>query len=179
MITKLQYTSLAASLLLAGTAPLMAKEPTDKPQVLVESEMTFPADAEWKHAFDAYKAEPGEVNASLRRALSFAKAMEDEGVDPARVKVAVVVHGPSVFDVAKNARYAQKYDTGDTDFAVNPSAQVVAELIERGAEIWVCGFAAKYHGVGNADLLPGVKMAPTGTVAHAELQRRGFGINPY
>ena len=63
--------------------------------------------------------------------------------------------------------------------AAYKSPDLVRRLIERGAEIWVCGFAAKYHGVGNKDLLPGVKMAPTGTVAHAELQRRGFTINPY
>ncbi|MEL7198125.1 MAG: DsrE family protein [Pseudomonadota bacterium] len=147
--------------------------------VVVENEMEFPADAEWKHSFDAYEAEPGKVNASLRRALAFSKAMEAQGVDPARVKVAIVVHGPSVFDVAIDTRYAAKHDTGDAAFEANPSADTVAQLIARGAEIWVCGFAAKYHKVGNADLLPGVKMAPTGTVAHAELQRRGFGINAY
>ena len=55
----------------------------------------------------------------------------------------------------------------------------MAELVARGAEIWVCGVAAKYHGVGNADLLEGVQVAPSGTIAHAELQRRGFGLNAY
>ncbi len=166
---------LIAPVMLAAV-PLVAE---DRSEVVIENEMVFPADAVWKHAFDAYKAEAGEVNASLRRALSFHKAMVEQGVEPSRVKVAVVVHGPSVFDVASDDRYAAKYDTSDTDRTSNPSAAIVAELIERGAEIWVCGYAAKYHGVGNADLLPGVKMAPTGTVAHADLQRRGFGINPY
>jgi intracellular sulfur oxidation DsrE/DsrF family protein len=166
---------LCAPVLLA-VAPVAAQE---TPDVVVKNEMEFPADAVWKHSFDAYKGEAGEVNASLRRALSFAKKMEEFGVERDRVKVAVVVHGASVFDVASDARYAAKYDTQDTDHTSNPSAAIVAELVERGAEIWVCGFAAEYHGVGNADLLPGVRMAPTGTVAHAELQRRGFTINPY
>jgi len=175
-LTRIALTA-APALILA--APALADGHTEgaKPEVI--NEMEFPADAVWKHSFDAYEGEAGMVNASLRRALSFAKKMEEYGVDRERVKVAVVVHGPSVFDVASDARYAAKYDTGDTDHAANPSAAIVAELIERGAEIWVCGFAAEYHGVGNADLIEGVKMAPTGTVAHAELQRRGFGLNAY
>ncbi|MEL7188694.1 MAG: DsrE family protein [Pseudomonadota bacterium] len=159
--------------------PALADDHAEIDDVVIENEMEFPADAVWKHSFDAYEAKAGEVNASLRRALAFSKAMEAQGVDPARVKVAVVVHGPSVFDVASDGRYAAKYDTGDTDHTANPNAAIVGELIERGAEIWVCGFAAKYHKVGNVHLLPGVKMAPTGAVAHAELQRRGFGLNAY
>ncbi|MGB3469862.1 MAG: DsrE family protein [Erythrobacter sp.] len=179
-LTRIALTA-APALMLA--APALADGHTEgaKPEVI--NEMEFPSDAVWKHSFDAYKAEAGEVNASLRRALSFAKKMEEYGVDRERVKVAVVVHGPSVFDVASDARYAAKYGAdeggGDTDHTANPSAAIVADLIERGAEIWVCGFAAEYHGVGNADLIEGVKMAPTGTVAHAELQRRGFGLNAY
>ena len=86
-----------------------------------------------------------------------------------------MIHGPAVFDVVKDTRYAEKYGAGEH----NPNYNTVAELVARGAEIWVCGVAAKTLGVGNADLLPGVKMAPAAMVAHAELQRRGFSINPY
>lgn len=157
-------------------------------ETVVTNDMPLPADGEWKHSFDAYKAEGGEINASLRRALGLYRAMEKAGVDPAQVRAAVVVHGPSVFDVANDARYAAKYQAengvgSDADEAraplANPNAELVADLVARGAEIWVCGVAAAHHGVGNADLLKGVKMAPSGTVAHAELQRRGYGINPY
>ena len=164
---------LSAPLMLAS-GPALAEAREDKADVVVTNEMEFHDDAVWKHSFDAYKAENGAVNASLRRALSFAEKMEEHGVPADRVKVAVVVHGPSVFDVASSARYGEKYEGEE-----NPNIEIVAKLIERGAEIWVCGFAAKHHGVGNADLLDGVRMAPTGTVAHAELQRRGFVINPY
>lgn len=162
-------------------APVLADDQAseEKSQVVVTNQMEMPADAVWKHSFDAYDAEPGKVNATLRRALAFSKAMEREGVETARVKIGIVVHGSSVFDVASDARYAAKHDTGDADFTANPNAQIVAELIERGAEIWVCGVAARHHSVGNAHLIEGVKMAPSGTVAHAELQRRGYGLNAY
>ncbi|MEL6878132.1 MAG: DsrE family protein [Pseudomonadota bacterium] len=156
-------------------APALAdNHASEEEEVVITNEMIFPADAVWKHSFDAYEGQAGEVNAALRRALAFSKAMEEQGVAPERVKIGIVVHGPSVFDVSDHARYGEKYYGLE-----NPNTEVVAELIERGAEIWVCGFAAKYHKVGNVHLLDGVKMAPTGTVAHAELQRRGYGINAY
>lgn len=167
------------SLGLSFGVPAMAQAQQEASAPVITNEMEFPADAVWKHSFDAYKGEAGEVNATLRRALSFAKTMEEYGVDRERVKVAVVVHGPSVFDVASDARYAARYDTAEKDYTTNPSAGIVAELLERGAEIWVCGYAAKVLKVGNADLIEGVKMAPTATVAHADLQRRGFGLNGF
>ena len=168
------------SLSLAGASLLFAVPATahhhqeEAEKVVVTSDMEFPADAVWRHSFDAYESEAGKPNGSFRRALSFIRAMEAEGVDAERVKVAIVVHGPAVFDVVTDARYGEKYE-GETNQAYND----IAQLIGYGAEIWVCGVAAEYHGVGNAHLIEGVKMAPSGTVAHAELQRRGFGLNAY
>ena len=160
-------------------APLSAEAHTEALEVAVTSDMDLPADGEWKHAFDAYKGEAGKLNGPMQTALRFARAMEAEGIAASQVKVAIVVHGPAVFDVVSDERYKTKYDTQFAKHTGNPSRAMVEKLIARGAEIWVCGVAAKYHKVGNADLLPGVKMAPSGTIAHAELQRRGFGINPY
>lgn len=172
-------TAIAALAATLATPAFANDEGASEDDALVTFEMEMPADAVWKHSFDAYDAEAGKLNGTLRRALAFSKAMEREGVQPERVNIGIVVHGPSVFDVANSKRYAAKYDTGDTEFTTNPNVEMVAELIERGAEIWVCGFAAKHHKVGNVHLLDGVKMAPSGTVAHAELQRRGFGLNAY
>ena len=166
--------SLAAASLAFSVPAAAHHHEEEAAEVVVTSDMEFPADSVWMHSFDAYESEAGKPNAAFRRALGFIRAMEAEGVDPERVKVAIVVHGPAVFDVVNDARYGEKYE-GETNQAYND----IAQLIGYGAEIWVCGVAAKYHGVGNAHLLDGVKMAPSGTAAHAELQRRGFGINPY
>ena len=166
--------SLAAASLAFSVSAAADHDEKEAAEVVVRSDMEFPADAVWMHSFDAYESEAGKPNAAFLRALGFIRAMEAEGVDPEQVKVAIVVHGPAVFDVVNDARYGEKYE-GETNQAYND----IAQLIGYGAEIWVCGVAAKYHGVGNAHLLDGVKMAPSGTAAHAELQRRGFGINPY
>ncbi len=164
-----------AALFLATTAIAQSEAPEPE----VTSDMSFPADAEFKHSFDAYESEAGKPNGAFARALAMHRALEAAGVEADNIRTAIVVHGPAVFDVVNDARYGAKYRQEDGEPLRNQAYNDIAELIARGTEIWVCGVAAEYHGVGNADLLDGVKMAPSGTVAHAELQRRGFTINPY
>lgn len=183
MIHTLSRASISAAIAatsLAITAPFAAQaQERDEVEVIVESEMELPTDGVWMHSFDAYEGEGGALNGPLQTALRFARGMEAEGIAHEQVKVAIVIHGPAVFDVASDERYKAKYDTQFATHSGNPNRTLVEKLLARGAEIWVCGVAAKYHKVGNADLIEGVKMAPSGTIAHAELQRRGFGINPY
>jgi intracellular sulfur oxidation DsrE/DsrF family protein len=169
--------ALAAVPICVGFGLAQAQAGEDAPTIT--SEMTLPADAVWKHAFDAYEARPGELNGPMQTALRFGRAMEAEGIAPGQVQIGIVVHGPAVFDVVSDARYKAKHDTQFAGHSGNPSRVLVEKLLARGAEIWVCGVAAQHHGIGNADLIEGVKMAPSGTIAHAELQRRGFGLNPY
>ncbi|WOJ94688.1 DsrE family protein [Congregibacter variabilis] len=143
--------------------------------VVVTPTMAFPADGVWMHAFDSIEGESEKTNAALARAVALYKYMEKAGIDPKQVTSAVVVHGPAIYDIANTARYEEAYGEGVS----NPNAKLVAELIARGGEIWVCGVAALHRGVGDDDVLPGVQMAPAAMVAHAELQRRGFSLNPY
>lgn len=175
--TALASLAAAATIATFSAAPAQAQDGAD--EVTITSTMELPADATWAHAFDSAKGEAGKENAAIARALAFYRYMEQAGVPAERVRTAVVIHGPAVFDVVNDARYARKYGADNPDGLHNPNFNNVAELIARGGEIWVCGVAAAYHKVGDADLLPGVRFAPAAMVAHAELQRRGFSINPY
>jgi len=170
---KTPYLALAFSLALLTT--LFAIPGYADDHVVVTPTMEFPADGEWKHAFDSIKGESGKTNAALSRAVALYRHMEKASIDPSQVKSAVVVHGPAIYDIANAARYAEEYGGG----VANPNAKLVEELTALGGEIWVCGVAAAYRGVGDDDVLPGVEMAPAAMVAHAELQRRGFSLNPY
>jgi intracellular sulfur oxidation DsrE/DsrF family protein len=136
--------------------------------------MKLPADAAWKHAFDAAEAGGGEVNGGLGRADAFREIMETAGAAPDQITVAVVVHGEAVFDVVSATRHATEVEGSD-----HPNAVLVERIIEAGGEIWVCARSAAWHNVGDDDLLPGVRFAPSAMTAHAELQRRGFSLNPY
>lgn len=166
--------------LLAVPAMADNHEDSEEAEVTVTSTMPLPEDAVWMHAFDGVEGAKGEESSSIGRALWFLKHMEKYGVDSTRAKAAVVIHGPAIYDVVKDERYAAAYGEGDDgEPARNPTFNTVAEFIARGGEIWVCGVSAKARRVGDDDLLPGVRMAPAAMVAHADLQRRGFSINPY
>lgn len=170
-VKQLPGTFLFLCLLLAAGA-VLAEDSAD--EVHVQPEMTFPEDGHWHHYFDTTEGESGKLNPGLARAAAFLETMQGAGVSADRLKVAVVVHGPPVYDVSNAARYAEQY--GDV---ANPNQDVIAGLVSAGAEIWVCGVSARYRKVGNSDLLPGVKMAYSAMTANAELQRRGYTLNPY
>lgn len=155
--------------------PLFSTTSYGDDEVVVTPTMEFPADGQWQHAFDSIKGESAKTNAALARAVALYKHMEKAGIDPGQVTSAVVVHGPAIYDISNAARYEEAYGAG----VINPNAALVAELVARGGEIWVCGVAAMHRKVGDDDVLPGVQMAPAAMVAHAELQRRGFSLNPY
>ena len=140
----------------------------------VASDMPLPKDAVWKHSFDVSEGTPATLSKGLESAARFVNVMGENGVRGERLKVAVVIHGPAVFDVTNAARYKARYPSAD-----NPNAAMVKALLDAGVQIWVCGQSATAQDVTNSDLLPGVKMALSAITAHAELQRQGYTLNPF
>lgn len=136
--------------------------------------MTFPADATWKQSFDSTEGSAGKVNSELRAALYIYSMLAEQGANPKRIEVAIVVHGSATFDFLTNTRYRERY--GDVD---NPNVRLVEEFLAKGGEIWMSGFGLNYRKIAHADLLPGVGVAPAGLIAHSELNRRGFMTNPF
>lgn len=137
-------------------------------------DMQLPADGVWRHSFDTARGGEGGVNRGLGQADAFLTFMEEDGVAAEQVAVAVVVHGSAIADVLRPAQ--REAATGATD---NPNAALVERIVAAGGEVWVCARAAEAQGVGDGDLLPGVGFAPSAMIANAELQRRGFSLNPY
>jgi intracellular sulfur oxidation DsrE/DsrF family protein len=56
----------------------------------------------------------------------------------------------------------------------NPYKKLVADLMNRGAQIELCGATAKGHKWGNTDLLPGVKVNTDAMARTTQLVREGF-----
>ncbi len=136
--------------------------------------MEFPAGAEWRHSFDVVEAGGSKINEGLGRVDAFREIMEEAGASPDRITAAAVVHGAAILDVVNATRHASEVEGSD-----HPNAALVQRIIETGGEIWVCARSAAWRNVGDDDLLPGVRFAPSAMTAHAELQRRGFSLNPY
>jgi len=133
--------------------------------------------SKFKIAFDTAKgADAGELNRTLTSAARFINMHTEAGVKPKNIKLAIVVHGGAVKDVTNDAFYAEGQDGTPVS---NANAALVKTLIENGVEFYVCGQSAVYYGVGNDDLLPGVKMSLSAMTAHALLQQKKYTLNPF
>ena len=56
----------------------------------------------------------------------------------------------------------------------NPTAALTRSLIERGITVYMCQNTMRGNGWVTSDLLPGVKMVPSGAVAVLDFQHQGY-----
>jgi intracellular sulfur oxidation DsrE/DsrF family protein len=56
----------------------------------------------------------------------------------------------------------------------NPYKQLLADLVDRGVRIELCGATASAHGWGNADLLPGIRVNTDAMARMSQLAQQGF-----
>ena len=133
----------------------------------VEGIDTFAPDTEFAIAFDvAGQADAGTRNRGFESAARFINMHASHAVDPANMRIAVVVHGKAVHDLLD-------------DEAGNGSHYMVTQLLDYGVRFIVCGQSAPAHGVAEADLIPGVELALSAMTAHAQLQQAGYTVNPF
>tara|TARA_R110000751_G_scaffold2018_8_gene8907 strand:+ start:256415 stop:256948 length:534 start_codon:yes stop_codon:yes gene_type:complete len=176
MMTALRITILAtAGALLASTAgaqdmsafrsgPIFEEFGAHAP---VEGIDAFAPDTAFAIAFDvAEQADAGRRNRGFESAARFINMHASHAVDPANMRVAVVVHGKAVHDLLDDK-------TG------NGSHYMVTQLLDYGVRFIVCGQSAAAHGVAKADLIPGVELALSAMTAHAQLQQAGYTVNPF
>lgn len=119
--------------------------------------------------YDVTAAEAGKPNPGLDRVARFLNMAAAAGVPAENVHLAVVVHGPATEDLRKTLK----------DGSPNPSAELVAALIEAGVSVQLCGQAAVMRDAAAADLVPGVTITLSAMTAHAQLQQQGYTLNPF
>jgi len=127
-------------------------------------------EAEYKAIFDIVPgSRDGAVNAKFDSAARYMNLLVANGVPRENISLAVVVHGPSVWDVTTDAAYARKFEG-----QANPNAAIVRTMLAEGVEFYVCGQSALGQGVTNVDLIPGVKMGLSQTVVTTQLHNQGY-----
>ena len=112
-----------------------------------------------------------EFEGDLPASIFHLQLIEDDVADwNAKSEVIAVFHTNAghvtLNDSAYNAE--RKIATG------NPYKELVANLVERGAHIELCGATAKVHNWGNADLLPGVRVNTDAMARTTQLVQEGF-----
>ncbi len=130
----------------------------------------IPKDALFKVSWDLAKAaESGELNRGLDTVARFMNMHHVAGIPVKQLQLAVVVHGGAHRDLLGKAAYG----------GANPNAPLIAQLVDHGVLVTLCGQTAAWYGVTGDDLLPGVTMSLSAMTAHALLQQRGYTLNPF
>lgn len=178
------FAILAASLLLAAPAAaqdLSAFEPGPVfedfgPHAPVEGQdFAIPGDMDLFITFDVAKpAEEGAINRTVESAARFVNMHNAAGVEPARVRAAVVVHGKASLDLLTDAAWDAREKEGS-----NATGAIITTLVDNGVRIILCGQSAAAYGISKDDLVPGVELALSAMTAHAVLQRHGYTVNPF
>ena len=135
------------------------------PVAAIDITMPIPPGTAFKHSFDVSTPAPtGDPNSTLVSAARFINMHARAGVPVDNIRVAIVVHGKAVKEMADE---------------LSASAGLIAALTDQGVRIIVCGQSAAYYDVATDDLLPGVEMALSAMTAHAVLQQQGYTLNPF
>jgi len=112
----------------------------------------------------------GKANRRLESAARFMNMHADAGMAPAKLAVAIVVHGPAARDLLSDQAYLAREGTA------NPSAALLRAMMDAGVEVILCGQTAAFGGYRPDELLPGVKLALSAMTALVSLQDQGYRI---
>ncbi|MGB3167263.1 MAG: DsrE family protein [Alteraurantiacibacter sp.] len=148
------------------------------PHVTVEGVEPFTPDTAFAHSFDVADRSPDRRNRGFESAARFVNMHAANGVDPAQIRTAMVVHGSAVLDVLTDEAQAARATDGEEP-APNPSGAMVRAMLSQGVRFIVCGQSAAGQDVSREDLIPGVEMALSAMTAHALLQQQGYTVNPF
>ncbi|WP_298469594.1 DsrE family protein [uncultured Erythrobacter sp.] len=140
-----------------------------------DTDFAIPEEMDLYIAFDVAKpAENGAINRTVESAARYVNMHNAAGVEPARVRAAVVVHGKGSMDLLTDAAWAARDKEG-----TNATGAIIPALVDNGVRIILCGQSAAAYGITKEDLVPGVELALSAMTAHAVLQRQGYTVNPF
>lgn len=130
--------------------------------------------AQFKIAFDVGDgAEKGAQNNHINSLARFINMHVAHGVKPENIQLALVVHGGASVDVLENSFYKARFDKD------NKTESLIKQLLANKTQVYVCGQSATHMKVETDQLIPGVQMALSAMTAHAQLQQKGYTLNPF
>ncbi|MGE4410313.1 MAG: DsrE family protein [Sphingobium sp.] len=140
----------------------------------VDSDVAVPRDSRFKLLFDVHQGtKPGQINRAVDRAARFINLNVAAGVPEENIHIAIVVHGEAGADLLRDDVYRARFNG-----IANASAGPISQLLAHGVAIYLCGQSATAKNMPKADLVPGVKMAPSAMTMDALLQQQGYTLIP-
>jgi intracellular sulfur oxidation DsrE/DsrF family protein len=112
--------------------------------------------------------DPASPNRRIESAARFLNMHARQGIEPAAMSLAVVLHGAA-------ARAALDDPAHEAHFgAPNPDRALLESLGQAGVEIFLCGQTAGHYGFLPENLLPQVTLAVSAMTVHVRLQEEGY-----
>ena len=136
------------------------------------AEFPIDPDADYWAVFDVAQSseDPAERNRRLESAARYLNMHARSGVDPDRMRVALVVHGGAGKDLLDDDAYRERYGVG------NPNTALLAALDRAGVEIYLCGQTAAARGLPTDRLAEPVGVALSAMTALVALQNEGYRL---
>lgn len=131
-----------------------------------------PVEQDYRVVFDVAISPENEsdLNPRINTLARFLNMHARAGVPTDKLHVALVLHGQAGKNALRDEPYRSRFKTA------NPNAELMAELVKNGVEVYLCGQSAAYRGLKREELLPGVKMALSAMTVLVTLQQRGYSL---
>lgn len=118
------------------------------------------------------KLDRNALNRKLETVARFLNMHARNGVDPGKLKLAVIMHGGSTFTALSDAAYQKCFGMD------NPNTALIKALHEAGVELWLCGQSAGFNQVKADELSNQVGLAISAMTVMVELHSRGYMLLP-
>ncbi|MCA9031124.1 MAG: DsrE family protein, partial [Planctomycetaceae bacterium] len=117
--------------------------------------------------------EPDKLNSAIEKVCRFVNIYAGAGKNPAKVEIAVVLHGDATLAALNNEAYAARFNV-----TTNPNLKVLSELKKAGVKVYVCGQSLIGKGAKPAEVSDQAKVAVSALTSLVNLQADGYAYIP-
>jgi intracellular sulfur oxidation DsrE/DsrF family protein len=114
--------------------------------------------------------DPTQVNPWIETAARYLNMHARSGVDPERLKVALVVHNKASTDLLDTPEYQNRFGTD------NPNRELLKALMDSGAQVIFCGQSSHARQVPIEQTIEGVQLSLSAMTALIQLQDQGYRL---
>ena len=167
---------------LAASCQMAFAQPTTGPVidgygasfVIDNADVPLIEDHEYRVVFEitGYEQSPDGVNRNLDRVARFLNLHAKNGVDPANMHLAVVIHGAALVNALNDDAYETRLEMA------NPNLELAERLAAAGVEFYVCGQSMGMRGFAKSELAAPFRLATSALTMVNQLQAQGYTFQP-
>jgi intracellular sulfur oxidation DsrE/DsrF family protein len=112
------------------------------------------------------------LNRRLESVARFVNLHARAGIDPDDLRIEVVTHGGTTFDMLSREAYRERFGVD------HPNADLLEALLGFGVTVYLCGQSASAHGIEAEELASGVRLAHSAMTVLVRRQAEGWALLP-